>query len=134
MDTFLRMMEELFCTKLHGKIGQTLFILNADHGQVEVDPQRTMYLNKHGVNIEKYLKRNQIGKLLVPAGSARDMFLHVLEERLDEVVALLQKHLPGRAEVFFTEQLVAQHFFGSTPPSKEFLTRVGNVVIFTLPA
>ena len=51
------------------------------------------------------------------------------QERIDEAVALLQKHLADRAEVYSTEQLVAQHFFGTTQPSREFLTRVGNVVI-----
>jgi len=129
VDTFLRMMEELFYKKLSGKVGQTLLILTADHGQIEVDPRRTFYLNKHSSEIAQYLQRNQGGKLLVPAGSARDMFLHVKEERIDEAVVLLQKHLVDIAEVYYTEQLVAQHFFGSSEPSKEFLTRVGNVVI-----
>ncbi len=129
VDTFLRMMEELFYKKLSGKVGQTLLILTADHGQIEVDPRRTFYLNKHSSEIEQYLQRNQGGKLLVPAGSARDMFLHVKEERIDEAVVLLQKHLVDIAEVYYTGQLVAQHFFGSSEPSKEFLTRVGNVVI-----
>jgi predicted AlkP superfamily pyrophosphatase or phosphodiesterase len=129
VDTFLRMMEELLYHKLSGKLGQTLLIVTADHGQVEVDPQRTFYLNKQGMNIEQYLQRNQRGKLLVPAGSARDMFLHVKEERIDETVVLLQKRLSDIAEVYYTEQMVAQHFFGPTQPSREFLARVGNVVI-----
>jgi hypothetical protein len=129
IDAFLKMMEELFYKKLVGNVGQTLLVLTADHGQVEVDPQRTFYLNKASINIEQYLQRNQKGKLLIPAGSARDMFLHVKEERIDEAVTLLQKHLAGRAEVYYTEQLVAQHFFGSTQPSRAFLSRVGNVVI-----
>src|SRR5947209_1068535 len=108
VDTFLRMMEELFYKQLSGKVGQTLFILTADHGQVEVDARKTFYLNKQSINIEQYLQRNQKGKLLVPAGSARDMFLHVKEERIDEAVVLLQKHLSDIAEVYYTEQLVAQ--------------------------
>ncbi len=129
IDAFLRMMEELFYKKLVGKVGQTLLILTADHGQVEVDPHRTFYLNKSGIDIEQYLQRNQRGKLLIPAGSARDMFLHVKEERIDEAVSLLQKYLSGRAEIHYTKQLVAQHFFGSTQPSRAFLARVGNLVI-----
>ena len=129
VDTFLQMMEELFYKQLSGKVGQTLFILTADHGQVEVDPRKTVYLNKQSINIEQYLHRNQRGKLLVPAGSARDMFLYVKEERIDEAVDLLQKRLSNIAEVYFTEQLVAQHFFGSTQPSQDFMDRVGNVVI-----
>jgi predicted AlkP superfamily pyrophosphatase or phosphodiesterase len=129
VDMFLRMIEELFYKKLKGKAEQTLLILTADHGQVEVDTRRTYYLNKQIPHIEQYLQTNRRRKPLVPAGSARDMFLHVKDERLDEAVALLQTHLADRAEVYRTEQLVAQHFFGSAQPSKEFLARVGNVVI-----
>jgi hypothetical protein len=129
VDVFLRSIEELFYTKLLGKVDQTLLVLTADHGQVEVDPRRTYYLNKQGTPIEQYLQTNRRGKPLVPAGSARDMFLHVKEERLEEAMSLLQKQLVGRAEVYSTEQLIAQRFFGLSQPSKEFLNRVGNVVI-----
>ena len=129
VDSFLRVMEELLYKQLSGKAGQTLLILTADHGQVEVDPRRTFYLNKMNMHIEQFLQRNQVGKLLVPAGSARDMFLHVKEEYIDEVVVLLQQRLATIAEVYYTEQLIGQGFFGSSEPSREFLARVGNVVI-----
>jgi hypothetical protein len=125
----LRMIEELFYKKLAGEVEETLLVLSADHGQVEVDPRTTYYLNKQIAHIEQYLQTNRRGKPLVPAGSARDMFLHVKEERLADAVALLQKLLVGRAEVYTTAQLLAQNFFGSSQPSKEFLARVGNVVI-----
>jgi hypothetical protein len=41
----------------------------------------------------------------------------------------LQKQLAGRAEIYKTADLIAQHFFGLQEPSPEFLSRVGNVVI-----
>jgi len=122
-------MEELLYKQLSGKAGQTLLILTADHGQVEVDPRRTFYLNKMSMHIEQYLQRNRGGKLLVPAGSARDMFLHVKEDYIDEVVILVQQRLATIAEVYYTDQLIAQGFFGSSQPSREFLARAGNVVI-----
>ena len=103
--------------------------MTADHGQVEVDGSQTVYLNQHIPGIEGYLRTNRHGRPLVPAGSARDMFLYVRQERLDEAIALLQKHLAGRAEVYRTEELVTQGFFGREPPSSTFLARVGNVVI-----
>src|SRR5207245_10092503 len=58
-----------------------------------------------------------------------DLVLQVKEEFLDEAFANLQKHVEGRAEVYKTADLIAQHFFGSQEPSREFLSRVGNVVI-----
>src|SRR5215467_13910948 len=129
VDLFLLTMEQLFYKPLHGKVGHTLFIMTADHGQIEVDPQTTVYLNHYAPGIERLLRTNQKGKLLVPAGSARDMFLYIKEEYLAEGLAFLQKHLAGRAEIYPTRELVAQHFFGLQTPSPEFLGRMGNVVV-----
>lgn len=129
VHTFLQYMQELFYKPSVGKTGKTLLMMSADHGQIEVYPQTTYYLDKHIPSIEQYLKRNQKGQLLVPAGSARDMFLYVHEEAIDEVVGILQQHLAGRAEVYKTQDLLAQHFFGTQAPSSVFLHRLGNVVI-----
>jgi hypothetical protein len=129
VDAFLSMMDFLFYKQLHGKTGNTLFLMTADHGQVEVNPGTTHYLNKQIAGIERYLKTSAKGRLLVPAGSARDMFLHGKEEALDEVIGLLQEHLAGRAEVYRTQDLLTQGFFGPQKPSPVFLSRLGNVVI-----
>jgi hypothetical protein len=104
-------------------------MMTADHGQIEVDPQTTYYLNIQIPDIGRYLKTNQQGQLLVPAGSARDMFLYVKEEYLVEAVAFLREQLAGKAEIYPTQELVAQHFFGQQAPSSAFLNRLGNVVI-----
>ena len=129
VDSFLTAMNTLFYQKLHDKVGKTLLLITADHGQVEVNPNTTIYLNKEIPGIERYLKTNRQGRLLVPAGSARDMFLYVKDELLAEAVEILRHHLAGRAEIYPTNDLLAQHFFGSQPPSASFLGRVGNVVI-----
>lgn len=129
VDTFLTLLDQLFYQKMAGKAKNTLFIMTADHGQVEVDPKCTFYLNKQISGIEQYLQTNQKGKLLVPAGSPRDMFLHVKEGYVDDALTRLQKALAGRAEVYRTEDLLAQHFFGLQAPSPTFLSRIGNVVI-----
>ena len=129
VNAFFTTVERSLFTLLQGKRGDTLFLMTADHGQVEVDGSQTVYLNQHIPGIERYLRTNRHGRPLVPAGSARDMFLYVRQERLDEAIALLQKHLEGRAEVYRTEELVTQGFFGREPPSSTFLARVGNVVI-----
>jgi predicted AlkP superfamily pyrophosphatase or phosphodiesterase len=130
-DAFLIAMERLFYNSLHGKTSNTLFLMTADHGMSEVNPQTTFYLNKEMKDIEQYLKTNRKGKLLVPAGSARDMFLYVQEERIDEAIAYLQQVLQGRAEVYKVADLIAQHFFSPSTqnPSQTFLERAGNVVI-----
>ena len=129
IDSFLTAMNTLFYQKLRGKVGNTLLLITADHGQIEVDPNTTIYLNKVIPGIERYLKTNRQGRLLVPAGSARDMFLHIKDELLDEAVELLRSHLKDRATVYLTADLLTKHFFGPQPPSSNFLNRVGNIVI-----
>jgi len=129
VEAFLSAMDQLFYRGIAGRVRDTLFIMTADHGQVAVDPARTFYLNLHMAGIERYLQTNQQGKPLVAGGSARDMFLYVKDENVDEVVALLQRQLAGRAEIYRTQALLAQQFFGLQKPSAAFLGRLGNVVI-----
>jgi predicted AlkP superfamily pyrophosphatase or phosphodiesterase len=121
--------EQHFADLLKRNSGKTLLLMTADHGQMEVDPRSTFYLNQQLPGLVPMLRANRQGRALVPAGSARDMFLHIRDERLDEAFMLLQRLLKGRAEVYLTQDLIAQGFFGALPLSAEFLARVGNVII-----
>ncbi|MGB9707670.1 MAG: alkaline phosphatase family protein, partial [Microgenomates group bacterium] len=125
--SFLLLMEKIFLTQFNN-LKNTLFLLTADHGQVETNPERTFYLNKKAPKIKSYLKKNKKGEYLVPAGSPRDMFLHINEEFLDKAKTYLEKKLKGIAEIYLTNDLINQGFFGPKI-SKIFLQRVGNLVI-----
>ena len=54
----------------------TVVLLAADHGQVDVDPATTVYVNEAWPGIVDLLARDRRGRPLAPAGSARDLFLH----------------------------------------------------------
>ncbi len=131
LDTFLTLMDRLFERKLQGQLSRTLFIMTADHGQIETDPKTTIYLNREArfSGIEAYFKRNRNDDLLVPAGAARDLFLHIEDDRLDEAQSLLAEGLTGQADVVTTQWLIDAGYFGSPPVSDVFLNRVGNLVI-----
>lgn len=123
--------EKLFLWELQGRLRRTLLVVTADHGQMAVDPQTTIYLNQDPAlaGLQYLLKTDQHGQPLVPAGAPRDLFLYVKEEFLAEAQTLLQNHLAGRAEVYLTQTLVKQGFFGPEPPSASFWARAGNLVI-----
>jgi hypothetical protein len=74
------------------------------------------------------MKTNRQGKLLVPAGSARDMFLYIRDDMLDEAQNFLVKSLEGKADVVKTEYLMENDYFGAEISSR-FRERVGNLVI-----
>src|SRR5207237_1588098 len=122
-------LERLCYQVVAGRLKNTLLLLTADHGQVEISPETTIYLDLTLPQLRRYLRTNRQGQPLVPAGSCRDLFLYVADAYLDEAEALLRAHLAGRAEVHRVADLIAQNFFGTRQPSPAFLGRVGNLVI-----
>ena len=109
----------------------TLLLLAADHGQVDVDPSRTMFVNELWPGLVGELRADRRGRPLAPAGSARDLFLHVAPGALEPVVEGLRALLGERAEVHPTADLLAAGLFG--PAAGPGLTaRLGDVCV--LPA
>jgi len=129
IDTLLTVLERLFHASVVGKLKHTLLLVTADHGQIGVDPAKTIYLNRDLPQLVNAIKISRDGQPLVPAGSCRDMFFYIKDDQLDEVHATLQKHLEGKAQVAKVSDLIAQNFFGATPPSPAFMSRVGNLAI-----
>jgi predicted AlkP superfamily pyrophosphatase or phosphodiesterase len=129
IETFLLMMEYYFERVFKGK-KRVLFLMTADHGQVEVDPKTTIYLNTEPrfAGIERFLKTNHKGQLLVPAGSARDLFLYIKDDLLEEAQAFFTPRLEGKADVVKTESLIEEGYFGPEVSSR-FRERAGNLVI-----
>lgn len=127
IDLFLYALERYLLAAPPAK-GRSLLLLTADHGQSEVDPATTIYLNRAFPQIGRFLKTNRKGEPLVPGGSCRDMFLYVREELLDEAQHMLATGLAGRADVVKTEELIAAGYFGPAV-SDTFRSRVGNLVI-----
>jgi len=129
IQTFLLMMEYYFERIFQGN-KKVLFLMTADHGQSEVDPATTIYLNTEPrfAGIERFLKTNRKGQLLVPAGSARDMFLYIKDDRLEEAQSFLAPRLEGKADVVKVKSLIENGYFGEEVSSR-FRERVGNLVI-----
>ena len=129
IETFLLIMEYYFERIFKGK-KRILFLMTADHGASEVDPKTTTYLNTEPrfMGFEKFIETNRKGRLLVPAGSARDMFLYIKDPMLDDAQSFLAKRLEGKADVVKTESLINDGYFGAEVSSR-FRERAGNLVI-----
>jgi hypothetical protein len=68
-------------------------LITADHGQVDVAPDRVDYLDDLWPDLPSVLSQPR------PAGSSRDVFLHVHPEHVDAVIQELSARLDRRAEV-----------------------------------
>lgn len=106
----------------------TLLLITADHGHTAVDPTTTIYLDTELPELPGLIEIGSAGLPLVPAGSARDFFLHLRQECRDTVREKLRHKLCGIAEVYAKEQLVELGLFGEAP-SQRLLQRLGDTAI-----
>jgi hypothetical protein len=98
----------------------------------EISPERTTYVNVVWPELPQHLAVGADGKPLAPAGSCRDLFVHVQPGRLDEVEAHLAELLAPVAEVRKVEALLAEGLFG--PNITDALTsRLANLVVLPAP-
>lgn len=122
-------LQEGFLSKLdRGAAKKTMVIVTADHGQIAIAPEKTLYMNKWG-KLMKALDHSPSGNSIPAWGSARDLYMWVKESRLDETLAYLQKKLEGVAEVLKTEDAINAGLFGINRPSSKFRRRIGNLMI-----
>lgn len=131
INSFLYTLEQLFFRPAQGELHNTLFILTADHGQMAVNPTQTVFVNvdRAFVGMERFLRRNRRGAIIGPGGSARDLFLYVKDELLNEAQSFFAERLAGIADVHLTQSFIDKGFFGPAPASPAFLNRVGNLLI-----
>jgi predicted AlkP superfamily pyrophosphatase or phosphodiesterase len=93
VDSLMNALERLLHSELQKHAKNTLLLVTADHGQMELDPATTVYLNQVAPDLTPMIRRNRAGDLLVPGGSARDLFLYIRDEQLEEAAALLRSRL-----------------------------------------
>jgi hypothetical protein len=110
---------------------ETLILFTADHGEVNITPEETTYLNAYP-EITQNLKRQNDGKPILPTGSPRDVFLHVQEDKLGETQDLLTKRIGEKARVMECKQAIKEGLFGVGEAGVEFLERAGNLLVLPL--
>jgi len=107
---------------------EILILVTADHGGVNIAPEKTTYLNWYPKIIES-LQFGTGGKQILPTGSPRDVFLHVREEKLVETKKLLNERIGSKAKIVETKEAIKDGLFGLGEVGREFCDRVGNLLI-----
>jgi hypothetical protein len=116
---------------LRGLPEETVVLLAADHGQVDVDPAKTVYVNEAWPQVVDLLGRGRRNRLLVPAGSARDLFLHCRPGAIEEVVDGLERLLGERATVHRVADVVAAGWLGAV--GERLRARLADVCVLPAP-
>jgi len=129
VDRCFGALESEFWEKIDRQDQEIATIVTADHGMIDVNPKKTFYVNEKIPELLPLVRKNRQGRLLAPAGSCRDFFLHIAEGKIAQAHELLQERLGDLATVHTAEELVEEGFFGGKRPSERFFERVGDLVI-----
>ena len=122
-------LQEGFLSRLDTNAAKkTLMIVTADHGQLQVQPENTLYMNRFR-RLIRALKKTPSGAEIPPWGSARDAYLSVEESELEKTREYLERRLDGVASVLPTEDAINQGIFGVNRPTRKFRRRVGNLMV-----
>jgi hypothetical protein len=130
LDFFVEALERDLFSKLSKEDARdTLFVMTADHGHVNVEKERIIYLNRY-LPLEAYYQRSKgSAQAIVPTGGPHDVFLFISPSRVDETLRFLTHELAGKAHVLRTDDAITQGLFGTGTPSPKLLRRVGNVLV-----
>lgn len=125
---FDSLQKEFFAHFEKEKVKNTLFLMTADHGQVSIDANKTIYLN-HDKKLFEAFSMNKNGEKILPWGSPRDVFLAIEERKREEIIVYLKETYGKYALILRTEEAVGAGLFGDGSPNSEFLHRLGNIVV-----
>jgi predicted AlkP superfamily pyrophosphatase or phosphodiesterase len=120
------MLNKELIQKLDPRIAKdTLLLLTSDHGGVDVDTEKTIYLPKTALHL-------QTGKDKVPIpplGSYREIFLHIEEKELADTKQWLLEKIGDKAQIIETKEATEKNLFGVGNVSEGFFERAGNLLI-----
>ena len=107
----------------------TLFVISADHGQVNVGPKEIIYLDKL-VDLSGSFRVSAQGNLILPWGGKREMFLAIKDDKQSEVLNLLQDIIGDYVEIVETERALKAGLFGHASVKHPHLkSRLGDVLV-----
>jgi len=107
---------------------ETLLLVTADHGGLNVEPRETTYLNC----LPKAILNLQVGrnrKPILPMGGPRELFLHIKEEKLTETKEWLLQKIGSKAQIIETKEAAEKGLFGLGIPNREVFERIGNLML-----
>jgi predicted AlkP superfamily pyrophosphatase or phosphodiesterase len=120
-----------FLKKLTAKTAEnTGIFFTADHGLGDCDLKNATLLNDFSLLTKAY-QLNSKGKPILPSGSPRDIFLHIKEDKLNEVLSFLSQKLKDKSEVLRLDEKTIKVLFGDFAWNEEFIARLGNVLILS---
>ena len=107
--------------KRHINGTDTMVIITADHGFVDADPDRMILVEKHPALTES--------SLMPLSGEPRLAYCYVRDEKREQFESYVQDELNSYVDIYLSEDLITNHYFGMGPCHPRLSERVGHYVL-----
>jgi hypothetical protein len=107
----------------------TLFLIFADHGQINCSVKDIIFLDKEVPGFDNYLLKNKDGEPIYPSGSSRNAFIYTKNGCKDILMKLLTEKIGDRAYILTREEVFESGLLGSNDLSNPNSSRIGDLVI-----
>lgn len=111
------------------RMSDVTLMMTADHGQINLEKGREVFVNEIVPEIKEYLYIDPVGGLVRFGGGYRNLLLYAQDGASRELSTLLKIKLAGSCDVFTREELAKIGVLGPSPLSKHFMRRIGDVII-----
>ncbi len=117
-----------FLSSISG-IDRTLFVISADHGQINVNSEETIYLDAIP-GLSELFKTSVNGKQILPWGGAREVFLAIKEGQQEYAIELLHAAIGQHVEIVRSEDALDGGLFGASANlHPDFRSRIGDIIV-----
>ncbi|HZP55568.1 MAG TPA: alkaline phosphatase family protein [Candidatus Saccharimonadales bacterium] len=107
----------------------TLFVISADHGQVNVNPKETIYLDKIA-GLANFFRISKNGNPILPWGGKREMFMAINDDEQADALKLLRDKLGEDVELVESEEALRAGLFGEALAKHPHLkSRIGDMIV-----
>jgi hypothetical protein len=106
----------------------TLLVLLSDHGQVDGDKNKRIYINEVDPTVMDLLSDKHVGPVFLPGGYVRTPLFYAREGAKDELLSRIATIVGDNGKVFLTEELLSLGFWGEQP-SQALRDRLGDIII-----
>ena len=108
-----------FKRRIHGT--DTIVIVTADHGFVDADPEKMILVEHHPAIAHT---------LLMPlSGEPRLAYCYVHDNKREQFEAYVRDELNRHVDIYLSEQLINEHYFGLGPCHPNLSERIGHYVL-----
>ena len=122
LDNFAWSFEREFLRRLTPAAREgTLFLLTADHGQVDISPSETVYLRDHPALRERLLMDS--------TGDPRAAYLYVRSGELEAARQYITEHLGEQFVVLDSQAALRAGLFGGGVQAPEARHRIGDLIV-----